>query len=137
MANKTTESSADQHGATDAERVMEWARELYAENPNWVQFYAAIWGPGGALEVVLPDRDERQQFQAGEQGRELQRMSASLRRRQDRQPGRKPTVTVTVRVPKPIHEALTAEAAYYNLSLHRLCLAKLVQPLVDEQPLER
>jgi hypothetical protein len=135
MAEKTTESGARQ-GAAEAERVLEWARELYAENPNWVQFHAAIWGPGGALEVVLPDRVERQEFQSGAQGRELQRMLASLRRRQDRQPGRRPTVTVTVRVPKPTHEILKREATQNNLSLHRLCLAKLVQPLVDDLPPE-
>ena len=116
----------------DAQRVMEWARELFAENPNWVQFHAALWGPGGALEVVFPERSNRNSFLASAEGRELQGLLASLRRRQDRQASKTPTVTVTVRLPKPTHEYLVHEASEQNLSLHRLCLAKLVQPLVDD-----
>ncbi|MBI3463366.1 MAG: hypothetical protein HY000_09950 [Planctomycetes bacterium] len=121
------------HTPTDSEadRVVEWARELYAQNPHWVQFHAALWGPGGALEAVFPERGERQAFLNSPSGQELQRLLAALRRRQDRDPARKPSVTVTVRVPKPLHEFLIREAAEQQMSLHRLCLAKLAQPLVD------
>ena len=124
--------AADRESQAQASRVMEWARDLYEENPDWVQFHAAGWGPGGALEGVFPERDRRQAFMVAQQGRELQGLLAALRRRQDRKARSVPTVTVTVRVPKPTHEFLVQEALDHNLSLHRLCLAKLSQPLLDE-----
>ena len=88
--------AADRESQAQASRVMEWARDLYEENPDWVQFHAAVWGPGGALEVVFPERDRRQAFMVAQQGRELQGLLAALRRRQDRKARSVPTVTVTV-----------------------------------------
>ena len=124
--------AADRESQAQASRVMEWARDLYEENPDWVQFHAAVWGPGGALEGVFPERDRRQAFMVAQQGRELQGLLAALRRRQDRKARSVPPVTVPVRVPQPTHEFLVQEALDHNLSLHRLCLAKLSQPLLDE-----
>ena len=60
--------AADRESQAQASRVMEWARDLYEENPDWVQFHAAVWGPGGALEVVFPERDRRQAFFGSDHG---------------------------------------------------------------------
>lgn len=113
---------------SETQSLIEWAESFYAESPTWIEFHAAMWA---ALDRAFPSRTARQAFLVSPDGARLQTMLAALRQRQDHAGDKPPTVTVTVRLPLPLHQSLVAEAKQANLRLHRLCLAKLAQPLVE------
>jgi predicted HicB family RNase H-like nuclease len=117
----------------EAHRV---AQELYRQKPEWMMFFREILGVGGVLARLFPTREERAEFEKSPEYAEIQRMLAELRRKRDageEDNDREPTRMITVRLPKSMHESLRAEAYQRQISINKLCIAKLLKTLDDEE----
>lgn len=106
------------------------AEELYVRKPSWVDFFREIFGWNGAVMRAFPDADERECFRESEEYAHLNEMLDELREQEEDNPRRRePVSTITVRLPRSLHESLLEEAAEGRMSLNRLCILKLTQVL--------
>ncbi len=113
----------------EAHRV---AEELYKQRPDWLIFFREILGVGGAISRLFPSVEERAAFEQTPEYDDIQRMLADLRNQsllQVEMDDKEPTRVITVRLPKSMHEALRAEAYSRQISMNKLCIAKLVKAL--------
>jgi hypothetical protein len=91
----------------------------------------ALFGPGGKISRLFPDRTERLEFCRSNQYQEIADLLASLPQpamRPDETRPRSPDEvngTILLRVPRSLHAALFAEAQAEGVSLNQLCVTKL------------
>ena len=112
--------------------VLRIAEEVFAQTGIWVVFFRTMMGLGGVVRTLFPSSDDLQRFYVGEAHAELQEMIAAMRSSdQSKGDATEPERMITIRIPMSLHELLTAEAASADLSVNRLCLGKLIQPLLD------
>ena len=115
---------------TTESEVVRVAEELFNRRPSWVDFFRELFGWDGAVMRAFPNPEERDAFRETEQYTRLNAMLEELRQQEEASvPRREPTSTITVRLPRALHESLLEEAAQARMSLNRLCIAKLTQVL--------
>lgn len=102
------------------------ASELFQQRPHWATFVQHVWN------IVIPDlfptAEERRRLERTEQFAAIAQWRDELRRTGDTRP-KETLSTLTIRVPGPLHTALTRESWDYRLSLNELCVVKLLNPL--------
>lgn len=115
------------------QKVLQVARQLFQEKPDWVTFFRETLGVKGAARAVFPSQNEYVQFEQSKEFSEIQKMVASLRTRKAAGSKNEPTRVITVRLPESLHEALKAEASDHNTSMNKLCISKLLQVLIEDE----
>lgn len=99
---------------------------------RWVVFYRTMLGIDGLVAELFPDPAERQRFFQTESHAELQEMIAAMRSTdQSKSDATEPERMITIRIPMTLHEVLMQEAEAAELSINRLCISKLIQPVQD------
>jgi predicted HicB family RNase H-like nuclease len=89
-------------------------------------------GVSGAVRAWYPEAAEYQKFQKSAQYAELQEMVAALRSQEgSKGDTTEPERMITIRIPKSVHDVLTAEAKEASLSINKLCISKLLQRIED------
>lgn len=119
--------------ATRCQKVLQVARQLFQEKPDWVTFFRETLGVKGAARAVFPSQTEYVKFEQSKEFSEIQKMVASLRTRKASGGKNEPTRVITVRLPESLHEALKAEASDHNTSMNKLCISKLLQVLIEDE----
>ena len=115
------------------QKVLQVAKQLYQEKPDWVTFFRETLGVKGAARSVFINQAEYVQFEQSKEFAEIQNMVASLRTRKASGSKNEPTRVITVRLPESLHEALKAEASDHNTSMNKLCISKLLQVLIESE----
>jgi predicted HicB family RNase H-like nuclease len=118
---------------TDKEKAIEilkTAGDAFAATGNWVVFYRDVLGANGIAQRTFDTEAKFEQFQKTPQYAELQEMVAALRS-QDTSKGDAVELEkmITIRLPESLHKVLTDEAESMNLSINKLCISKLLQPV--------
>lgn len=119
--------------AQRCQKVLQVAKPLYQEKPDWVTFFRETLGVKGAARAVFPTQAEYVLFEQSKEFSEIQNMVANLRTRKAGGSKNEPTRVITVRLPESLHEALKAEASDHNTSMNKLCISKLLQVLVENE----
>lgn len=119
--------------AARCQKVLQVAKPLFQEKPDWVTFFRETLGVKGAARAVFPTQEEYVLFEKSKEFLEIQNMVASLRTRKAGGSKNEPTRVITVRLPESLHEALKAEASDHNTSMNKLCISKLLQVLVENE----
>ncbi len=135
------ELQVDQPPATAAfglrcDWAVEAAGQLLTHAPSWIAFYRLVFGQQGLLAGQFPDAAERRAFEQYPQFRQLHAMLAALRSQDlPESDPQEPQRMITLRIPKTLHDQMSLEAQEYGLSVNRLCISRLLQPLqVDLVP---
>ena len=115
------------------QKVLQVAKPLFHEKPDWVTFFRETLGVKGAARAVFPSQEEYVLFEQSAEFAEIQKMVASLRTRKAGGSKNEVTRVITVRLPESLHEALKAEASDHNTSMNKLCISKLLQVLVENE----
>ena len=115
------------------QKVLNVARQLFQEKPDWVTFFRETLGVKGAARAVFPSQVDYVQFEQSKEFLDIQKMVASLRTRKAAGSKNEPTRVITVRLPESLHEALKAEASDHNTSMNKLCISKLLQVLIEDE----
>ena len=119
--------------ATKEQTVLQVAQELYKQGPDWVTFFREVMGLGGIVRQAYKTQESFTQFEKTKEFQEIQRMLGELRKRRGGGPEEaEPTTVITVRLPRSLHESLKIEARDRNMSMNKLCIAKLLQ-LLDKK----
>ena len=123
-----TEITTTQGFSQRCQAVLEEARQIKANSPDWVSFFRETLGVDGVARSVFGTQNEYLQFEKTKEFEEIQKMVSALR-------GDKPakqaeeTKVITVRLPESLHESLKAEAAEHKTSMNKLCISKLLRAL--------
>jgi predicted HicB family RNase H-like nuclease len=115
------------------QRVVDRARELFAKQPDWTEFYADVLGVGGFARSQFQLLADWQLFERSDCFSRVQQMLHELRDTQPNLAGAG-TRVITVRVPRTVHVALHAEAHDRRTSLNKLCVSKLLGRLDRPYP---
>jgi predicted HicB family RNase H-like nuclease len=115
------------------QKVLQVAKPLFHEKPDWVTFFRETLGVKGAARAVFPSQEEYVLFEQSAEFSEIQKMVASLRTRKAGGSKNEATRVITVRLPESLHEALKAEASDHNTSMNKLCISKLLQVLIENE----
>lgn len=115
------------------QKVLQVAKQLYHEKPDWVTFFRETLGVNGAARSVFSNQQEYVLFEQSKEFSEIQTMVANLRTRKNGGSKNEPTRVITVRLPESLHEALKAEASDHNTSMNKLCISKLLQVLIENE----
>ncbi|MBN2293608.1 MAG: toxin-antitoxin system HicB family antitoxin [Pirellulales bacterium] len=119
--------------AEKAQTVLEVARALHRQQPDWVTFFREVLGLEGLVRQAFPTPGELADFEQSAAGEEIQQMLKQLRENTTSPPRvAEPTQMITVRLPRSLHHALREEAQERRTSLNKLCISKLLQA-IDEQ----
>lgn len=113
-----------------AARLFFVADELFNQRPTWTLFFREILGPTGVARSVFTNEQDWQDFQTSEYRAAIDRMTDQLREQPHPELAEEPTQTITVRLPKSLHEVLKAEAHERCTSMNKLCISKLTRPIV-------
>ncbi len=110
--------------------VLRLAQEAFAKTGSWVVFYREMLGVDGIVRKLFSDSESMREFEASDEFAELQEMVAAMRS-QDPSKGdsAEPERMITIRLPMSLHDALKVESAEMNLSINKLCISKLLQPV--------
>lgn len=133
----STSTTSPGTAAEKSERAFRMALDLYRQRPSWITFFREILGVDGAINRMFASRDELREFEATEEYGRIQQMLTQLRD-SDNAPeeNREATKVITVRLPSSLHESLRAEARTRNTSMNKLCIAKLLGALEEEENVE-
>ncbi|WP_442510917.1 hypothetical protein SH528x_002567 [Novipirellula sp. SH528] len=110
--------------------VLRLAQEAFAKTGSWVVFYREMLGVDGIVRKLFSDSESMREFESSAEFAELQEMVAAMRS-QDPSKGdsAEPERMITIRLPMSLHDALKVESAEMNLSINKLCISKLLQPV--------
>jgi len=119
--------------------VLEVAKNLYRQEPDWVTFFREVLGIDGVVRKRFSSFDALSTFEQSGEFDEIQHMLVKLReKRTANDPDNEPTRVITVRLPKSMHEYLRTEAHDLRTSMNKLCISKLLQVIAEEMiPNER
>ena len=113
--------------------VLEVARALHSQQPDWVTFFREVLGLEGLVRQAFLAPAELACFEQSTAAEEIQQMLKQLRECPASPPkALEPTQMITVRLPRSLHKALCEEAQEHHTSLNKLCISKLLQA-IDEQ----
>ena len=120
-------------GLPAAERgreVVRLAQDAFAQTGNWVVFYREMLGADGVVRRLFPELEELRLFEQSSEFAELQEMLAAMRSQDaSKADSTEPERMITIRLPKSLHDALKIESEESNLSINKLCISKLLQPI--------
>ena len=124
-----TPPSGDLPNGEIASEILKLAADAFAKTGSWVVFYRELLGRNGVAYKSFKTDESMAWFQTTPQHAEIQEMVAALRS-QDSAKGDavEPERMITIRLPKSLHDVLTAESEQMNLSINKLCISKLLQP---------
>ena len=115
-----------------AKELLAFAYEHLREGQSAPELFIVIFGPHGKARMTFPTKKEWAAFQQSEEIKEIERLIETFDRSPSPSAG-DPTAnghpSVTLRLPRSIHQSLVAEAAEEGVSLDQLCLSKLVAQL--------
>lgn len=135
MSNETMTPVSFEHRC---QRVLQFARDLYRQSPDWVRFFREVVGVDGAARKVFTTQQEYIAFERSDAFHTIQRMVNALRNNKaTSNSNHEPTRVITVRLPESLHEALKAEANDHSTSMNKLCIAKLLQVLDEDEASQR
>ena len=110
--------------------VIRLAQEAFAKTGNWVVFYRELLGANGIVRKLFSDLEELRLFEQSTEFAELQEMVAAMRSQDgSKADASEPERMITIRLPKSLHDALKRESEESNLSINKLCISKLLQPI--------
>src|SRR6266852_4783422 len=115
-----------------AAELLTYAREKSRACRYSNELFNAIFSPSGQATVVFPKESDRAAFFRTKEYREIRKLADSLPRPPVEYVGdllANGKLTVTLHLPKSLHQSLLAEAAAEGVSLDQLCLSKLVAQL--------
>ena len=128
-----TDTMIQEEFSTRCQRVLQFARNLFQSNPDWVTFFREVLGVSGAARKVFSLQADFVAFEKSAEYGQIQQMVTSLRtRKTSGGTQQEPTRVITVRLPESLHEALKAEASDHNTSMNKLCISKLLQVLIEQ-----
>lgn len=115
-----------------ATQLLAYARVIANRCGDSSEFFNAIYGKAGKANELFPSDSERAAFLRTKECKEIRKLKLSLpdppvQDLGDVQSNGHPSVTL--RLPKSLHQSLVAEAAKEGVSLDQLCLSKLVAQL--------
>ncbi|MEO2047040.1 MAG: hypothetical protein ABGX16_10750 [Pirellulales bacterium] len=121
------------------QEVLQVAKNLYQQNPDWVTFFREVLGIDGVVRKAFPAYEDLTEFEQSEEYEQIQQCLVKLReKRTIADPETEPTRVITVRLPKSMHEYLRTEAHDLRTSMNKLCISKLLQMIGEEKiPNER
>ncbi len=119
--------------------VLERARLLYQQDPDWVTFFRELLGVEGLVRETFPSLEELITFEKSLEYDQIQQWIVKLRgKRTAADTESEPTRVITVRLPRSMHEYLKTEAHDLHTSMNKLCISKLLQVIEqDKIPSER
>ncbi len=119
---------------TRCHKVLQFARDLYRQSPDWVRFFREVVGVDGAARKVFVNQEEFIAFERSDAFHTIKRMVNALRNNKSTSHSEEEaTRVITVRLPESLHEALKAEAEDHGTSMNRLCISKLLQVLEEDE----
>jgi predicted HicB family RNase H-like nuclease len=121
------------------QEVLQVAKNLYQQTPDWVTFFREVLGIDGVVRKAFPAYEDLTEFEQSEEYEQIQQCLVKLReKRTIADPETEPTRVITVRLPKSMHEYLRTEAHDLRTSMNKLCISKLLQMIGEEKiPNER
>ena len=123
---------------TRCHRVLQFARDLYRQSPDWVKFFREVVGVDGAARKVFTTQEDFIAFERSDAFHTIKRMVNALRNNKSTShPEEEGTRVITVRLPESVHEALKAEADDHGTSMNKLCISKLLQVLEEDEAAQR
>ncbi|MEL6107377.1 MAG: hypothetical protein AAFU85_15160 [Planctomycetota bacterium] len=106
------------------------AEEAFAKTGSWVIFFREILGVDGVVRRLFTDPDELARFIEGPEYGTLQEMLAAVRSQdQSKSDSAEPERMITIRIPRSLHDLLRVESEACDLSINKLCISKLLQPI--------
>ena len=123
---------------TRCHRVLQFARDLYRQSPDWVKFFREVVGVDGAARKVFTTQEDFIAFERSDAFHTIKRMVNALRNNKSTSHSEEEgTRVITVRLPESVHEALKAEADDHGTSMNKLCISKLLQVLEEDEAAQR
>jgi hypothetical protein len=119
------------HGSK-AGQLLAYARVVANRGADSTEFFNAIYGKAGKANELFPTDSERASFLRTKECKEIRKLKLALPDPPVQVIGdalSNEPLSVTLRLPKSIHQSLLAEAAEEGVSLDQLCLSKLVAQL--------
>lgn len=111
-------------------RVVRTAAELFGVAPTWTAFYREVLGEKGIVRTIFVQPEERESYEGTEQHSQIFEMLTTLRSRD--LPENDPTELqrmITIRLPMSLHNAICDEANELEVSVNKLCISRMLQPL--------
>jgi predicted HicB family RNase H-like nuclease len=121
------------------QQILQSARALYEQEPDWVTFFREVLGIDGCIRQAFPSLEELTSFEKSPEYEQIQKWLVKLReQRTASDTDSEPTRVITVRLPKSMHEYLRTEAHDLRTSMNKLCISKLLQVIEQDLiPTER
>jgi predicted HicB family RNase H-like nuclease len=121
------------------QQILQTARQLYEQGPDWVTFFREVLGVDGMVRAAFASLEELATFERSEEFEQIQKWLVKLReQRNATDTESEPTRVITVRLPKSMHEYLRTEAHDLRTSMNKLCISKLLQVIEQDLiPTER
>ncbi len=98
--------------------------------PTWTAFYREILGKNGVVRTLFPTVDERLAYEVSDAHSTVYDALTALRSRD--LPENDPTELqrmITIRLPMTLHDAICDEANDLKVSVNKLCISRMLQPL--------
>ncbi|MEO1528320.1 MAG: hypothetical protein AAFX06_23095 [Planctomycetota bacterium] len=112
------------------QQSLKLAEEAFAKTGSWVIFFREILGVDGVVRQLFQDPTELATFIEGPQYATLQEMLAAVRSQdQSKSDSAEPERMITIRIPRSLHDLLRVESEGCDLSINKLCISKLLQPI--------
>ena len=121
------------------QQILQFARTLYDQGPDWVTFFREVLGVDGIVRRTFTLVDDLSAFEKTPEYEQIQKWLVKLReQRPTADIDAEPTRVITVRLPKSMHEYLRSEAHDLRTSMNKLCISKLLQVIEQDLiPAER
>jgi predicted HicB family RNase H-like nuclease len=121
------------------QQILQTARQLYEQEPDWVTFFREVLGVDGMVRAAFTSLEELATFERTQEFEQIQKWLVKLReQRNATDTESEPTRVITVRLPKSMHEYLRTEAHDLRTSMNKLCISKLLQVIEQDLiPTER
>ena len=122
-----------QPGASFDERcrqVVDLASELFGVSPTWTAFYREVMGRQGITHSLFTTPEELEGYESTDSHNQIFEMLTTLRSRD--LPENDPTEAqrmITIRLPLSLHNAICDEANELQVSVNKLCISRMLQPL--------
>ena len=111
-------------------QALKLAEEAFAKTGSWVIFFREILGINGVVRKLFSEPADLERFIAGEEFATLQEMLAAIRSQdQSKSDSAEPERMITIRIPRSLHDLLRVESESCDLSINKLCISKLLQPI--------
>ena len=117
------------------ETVLEVAKTLIGSvpKPSSIYFFEQILSNEGIMQKQFVNPTEIQAFLKSPEYKSIFSMQNELQSKDDQSDSKIDTSVITVRLPVKLHESLKSEAHDHHTSLNKICVRKLLFPLICEK----